>query len=667
MSSHETPASLDGGHANFMRRDRFEVNQYVRVKVSETRFAIGVVTAIDEDHDQATVETRNGYEVTLPISALRRAFLVVLDLNGVLVARGRGSFILRPHVTEFLRFVFSNFVVAVWTSGLQRSSNPIIEHVFGSYRDLLLFTLFRDACVPKATSENPYGTEKNLQTIFDRYPLSFHAVNTIIIDDSPDKCSHPDIALCPVPFKDPVAQSHDDGLLETMETLQQVLLLDSGAPLILAAEERLHRLEEQRQQQEQSGAAPPSVAAPGASPGNAEPLSPPLSHDAPVEMEEVELWKTRLCCDNLLGNCTRGAQCPFCHDPDDGRPCSRKSNCRYHSSRWPKTSEEAEFEAKKRRDREAKRQQSKAEPVRRQNEQRQQESSNSSSKGQSRWQADLIHQLQQSAPSSSLALQRQRGGGRHRQERQQQRRRGGKHEEELEEGDWASKSTGVSHTGDPTYDNMINEQQQQQRRRSAATAGRTSSTQGTYNLSVPHGRGVLSRSASSHATAGSAFNDSSYTNNSDNGNKDSSLNSGYRRLLQHHSQGSTSNSASANHRPDAYLQLHEQQQQCGQSNNAVESLPIFFQSAVTTTAATTTIEPFSTRPIALSASSAQQPSMAFLTVPHASPPVASFPQSCSFGTGGRYFGSHPQTIRISGSQVDSNAVVNQLQALMRKS
>lgn len=693
MNTQGSPASLEGGRAQYMRCDRFEINQYVRVQVSETRFAIGVVTAIDEDQDKATVETRNGYDVTLPISALRRAFLVVLDLNGVLVARGRGSFILRPHVLEFLKFVFSNFVVAVWTSGLQRSSNPIIEHVFGSYRDLLLFTLYRDACVPKATAENPYGTEKNLQTIFDRYPLSFHAVNTIIIDDSPDKCSHPDIALCPVPFKDPVGQSQDNGLLETMETLRQVLLLDSGAPLILAAEERLHRLAEQqaqeRQQQaaaapaqaERSSTTPPSVNA-GASPSSVnEPPHSPDNTEAPTEMEEVELWKTRLCCDNLQGRCTRGSKCPFSHDPDDGRPCSRKDHCRHHGSRWPKTSEEAAYEAKRRQIREAKQQQQRKIEL----EKRQQEQHGSRG-GQTRRQSDILLQLQRrQQQSSSSASQRQRGG-RSRQDRQY---RGSRHEEGWEEAledneeDWASGPTGLSHTGDPAYDNMINERQ---RRAMTSSADRAPQNLNSCTVNVVQER--------RYDVGGSASvsGNSAHTGNTSGGNS-SHLSSGYRRQLQHHS------NSNANVNPhDACVPSHEQQQllllqSFGQADRstaalAAEPVPFFFQSSSGTMVTTaTTIEPFSTRPIAPSPTSVQPSTVpiSFSQQPMSSlSSMLTAAQSRSFGTGDIYRGmqsqqqpqscastfgssSQPQAIRISGSQDDASAVVSQLQALLRKS
>ncbi|CBZ30700.1 conserved hypothetical protein [Leishmania mexicana MHOM/GT/2001/U1103] len=596
MNSASSQVSPVEQGAHYMRRERFEIDQYVRVRVTDTRYSIGVVTNIDEDQDRATVETRNGYEVTVPTSALRRAFLLVLDLNGVLVARGRGSFVLRPNVSDFLKFVFSNFVVAVWTSGLQRSSNPIIDHVFGNYRDLLLFTLFRDACMPKPSAENPYGTEKNLQVIFDRYPHSFHSVNTIIIDDSPDKCSHPDIALCPIPFKDPVAQVQDEGLLETMEVLKEVLLLDSGVPLILAAERRLEQLAKQQQEDHPGGeertreersskVSTPTAAASASATASAGPVAEASafgSHEVPSDMEEVELWKTRLCCDQLQGKCLHGEQCPFSHDADDGRPCSRKSGCRQHGSRWPKTREEMQLEEQRREARKAMRQRYE--------------------KTQQQREAHL-RQPQKPPRQSNRASNRRRGGP--------------------DEGaEWATETTGFSHTGDPMYDNMID-----QKRRQSAPADKAAAAT------------LLTGAAG--ATLQNARGDSSVTN--------------------------------------AAARLQAQ----SQSSHVSSSVSLFFQTAASSSAAAPPLLPFSTRPIAPIASvtdmitqprqQQQQPTFIGSARDDASSRRADNGNGHPHQRGG---GAQPQqqrrqaaqrsrqSIHITGEQGDSTAVVNQLQALM---
>ncbi|KAG5466728.1 hypothetical protein LSCM1_00904 [Leishmania martiniquensis] len=587
MNSASALAPSGEKDVHFVRRERFEINQYVRVRVTEARYSIGVVANMDEDQDRATVETRNGYEVTVPTSALRRAFLLVLDLNGVLVARGRGSFVLRPHVVDFLKFVFSNFVVAVWTSGLQRSSDPIIDHVFGRYRDLLLFTLFRDACVPKPTAENPYGTEKNLQVIFDRYPQSFHSVNTIIIDDSPDKCSHPDIALCPIPFKDPVAQVHDEGLLQTMEVLKEVLVLDSGVPLILAAERRLQQLAQQQQEHHPSGektreqrlskVSASTAAASALATASAEPVagaSASSSHEVPSNMEEVELWKTRLCCEQLRGKCPRGDQCPFSHDADDGRPCSRKNSCRLHGSRWPKTREEAQAEEQRREERDAMRQ--RFDKMQRQRE----------------------------------ACLHQKKLPRHRNERRN-RRRGASDDG----ANWAKGAIGFTHTGDPMYDNMMDQQRQDSISAAKAAA-----------VSLPN---VVTGATSRNMSGGSS----------------ATIATGW---------------PQAEH----------------QSAQASSSVSLFFQTALASSSAAPPLEPFSTRPIAPSVSATgmrtqeQQHSPAFTNLVHSSAP-SERGNSISGNEHQRGGDSQQQQrprqfIHITGEQGDSTAVVSQLQALMRQ-
>ncbi|PWV02316.1 hypothetical protein C4B63_2g33 [Trypanosoma cruzi] len=308
-----------------IQTERFEADQYVRVQLSTGRSEIGVILSIDESGGTAVVATRHGYDITVRLSSVRRAFLLVLDLNGVLVSRGRGSFFDRPGVCEFINFVMNNFVVAVWTSGLERTSNPIIDKVFDGFQDRLLFKLYRDSCTVWPTPEKPYRTIKNLQRIFDSYPKSFNAVNTIIVDDSPDKCSHPDIALCPVPFTDPVKQMDDNGLVLAMEVLKEVLRTESHAPLIRASEERLVAL---AAQEEQGMKEEEDALAGGPSAGDANDVK-------SVELPVTFLWAARLCCDYISGGCAR-EDCRFLHSFDDGkRPCSRKGACRRgHAQRW---------------------------------------------------------------------------------------------------------------------------------------------------------------------------------------------------------------------------------------------------------------------------------------------------------------------------------------------
>lgn len=311
------------------------VGQYVRTDYGNGKSEIGVVCSVEDT--TLTITTSNGYDVTVRKNNVRKAFLLILDLNGVLVARGRGVCIHRPYAKEFLRFAFENFAVGVWTSGLRRSCDPIIESVMGEYKNRLLFTYYRDKCVPAPTPENEFGTKKNLKFIFDMYPDSFHSVNTIIIDDSPEKCSHPDIALCPVPFKDPATQRNDEGLKKVITVLEEVLALNSHFPLIRAAEERLARMRQEQQPDPQRPAVHSAEGSPVASGGaTASVHSPSDASGTDEQLAEVNLWSYRLCCDYLQGSCTNGDRCHFRHDADDGvSPCSRKGTCtKGHAKRW---------------------------------------------------------------------------------------------------------------------------------------------------------------------------------------------------------------------------------------------------------------------------------------------------------------------------------------------
>lgn len=307
----------------------FHPHQYVKVSVSATKTEIGIVVTADED--RAVVATRHGYNITVKPKQLQRAFLLVLDLNGVLGARQRKTlFERRPHLEQFLKFALTNFVVAVWTSCEERNGKQIVEDLLADDRDRLLFCLYRGDCSPKPTADRPFGTTKNLQQIFDRWPESFHAVNTIIVDDSPDKCSHPDIALCPPQFAGLAEQPEDDGLLSTIAVLQQVLDEDSLHPLIEAAKQHQLRMEE-------AGGTvrlhdPSTMAVPSSSTTvmSCDHAAMCLSAGAMKALQD----KRTLCCHYFTdGVCKFGGSCRFVHVDDGVACCSKGEKCRVHGAR----------------------------------------------------------------------------------------------------------------------------------------------------------------------------------------------------------------------------------------------------------------------------------------------------------------------------------------------
>ncbi|CUG84191.1 Hypothetical protein, putative [Bodo saltans] len=308
----------------------FHPHQYVKVNVSVNKTEIGIVVSADED--KVIVATRHGYNITAKPKQLQRAFLLVLDLNGVLGARQKKTlFERRPHLEQFLKFALANFVVAVWTSCEERNGKQIVEDLFSDDRDRLLFCLYRGDCVPNPTPERPFGTSKNLQRIFDEWPESFHAVNTVIVDDSADKCSHPDIALCPSQFSGIADQPDDEGLLAIISVLQRVLDDDSLDPLIEAAAESRRQLLLTETAQQRCDA--PSCIANDI---NADAALAAITSSSSVSEYAVptparkENTKT-LCCYFLSnGYCKYGDDCRFSHVDDGVSLCNRK--CKRHQT-----------------------------------------------------------------------------------------------------------------------------------------------------------------------------------------------------------------------------------------------------------------------------------------------------------------------------------------------
>jgi hypothetical protein len=311
----------------------FHPHQYVKVTLPPNKTEIGIVVSADED--KVVVSTRHGYNITAKPKQLQRAFLLVLDLNGVLGARQRKTlFERRPHLERFLKFALANFVVAVWTSCEERNGRQIVDDLFSDDRDRLLFCLYRGDCTPNPTAERPFGTIKNLQSIFDRWPESFHAVNTVIIDDSADKCSHPDIALCPSQFSGLVEQPDDDGLLSMITVLERVLEEDSLHPLIEAAAEhrRAWEAEAQRNQaaQESSPAMTSTVRYHSALSALPDASAIPVSAATMKSLQDKKV----LCCHYVSdGSCKFGDGCRHAHEDDGVAACNRGTKCRHHGQR----------------------------------------------------------------------------------------------------------------------------------------------------------------------------------------------------------------------------------------------------------------------------------------------------------------------------------------------
>jgi NLI interacting factor-like phosphatase len=208
--------------------------------------------------------------------------LIVLDLNGVLCHRIRRKkntltspknknknnnnhhtyrpvafdiantpVIPRTDIDTFLRYLDEHFCLAVWTSAKRTTAKALVQQLFPSdIANRLLFIWDQQHC--DATNTNTNGTNgtndtnaygnhkakkkkkhndhdddivfvKDLAKVWKQYPL-WNACNTILMDDSPDKCTQWHLnAVHPPPIHGLRLLFKDDNDNETANRVQQQL------------------------------------------------------------------------------------------------------------------------------------------------------------------------------------------------------------------------------------------------------------------------------------------------------------------------------------------------------------------------------------------------------------------------------------------------------------
>ena len=138
-------------------------------------------------------------------------FLIILDINGVLLERVRGStdakpdFVvnktkcyLRPGVGKFLKWLHHRFDVAVWSSTMPHNTIPLVKKIWGKRMNNLKFIFTQNQCTHDGMIGEKPILLKDLQRVWDIMPW-YDKLNTILIDDSPYKstnnpsyaCYHP--------------------------------------------------------------------------------------------------------------------------------------------------------------------------------------------------------------------------------------------------------------------------------------------------------------------------------------------------------------------------------------------------------------------------------------------------------------------------------------------
>ncbi|KAG5456628.1 MAG: HAD-like domain-containing protein, partial [Olpidium bornovanus] len=128
--------------------------------------------------------------------------LCLLDLNGTLIYRKRApdtgqllDWRLRPHLGEFIEYLFMNFEVMVWSSATTRNVRRMVSAAFPSWAISRLIAVWDRSFfnLPAALYSSKLVTIKDLQAVWDKVPCpagapaAWDQSNTILIDDSAEK------------------------------------------------------------------------------------------------------------------------------------------------------------------------------------------------------------------------------------------------------------------------------------------------------------------------------------------------------------------------------------------------------------------------------------------------------------------------------------------------
>ncbi|MCL7037224.1 hypothetical protein MKW94_026640 [Papaver nudicaule] len=164
--------------------------------------------------------------VTTPLSCTRKK-LLVLDLNGILVDIvsnvpdgfkadtfiARKALFKRPFCDDFLKFLFQNFNVGVWSSRTKRNVDSVVDFVLGEMKKNLLFCWDQYHCTDTgySTLENRQKplVLKELKKLWNKHDRNlpwekgtYNESNTVLLDDSPYKAlrNPPHTAIFPPPY-----------------------------------------------------------------------------------------------------------------------------------------------------------------------------------------------------------------------------------------------------------------------------------------------------------------------------------------------------------------------------------------------------------------------------------------------------------------------------------
>jgi TFIIF-interacting CTD phosphatase-like protein len=84
----------------------------------------------------------------------------------------------RPYLIQFIEYIFDNFTVAIWSAGNRIYVEPIVDFIFGDYKQFIHFIYSKEDCIRELYNEREIFL-KPIDNI-----LSYEPFEIIILDDN---------------------------------------------------------------------------------------------------------------------------------------------------------------------------------------------------------------------------------------------------------------------------------------------------------------------------------------------------------------------------------------------------------------------------------------------------------------------------------------------------